>query len=450
VELTPYPYQEAGIDFLSRGRAILGDDVGLGKTVQALLAAQKLDAFPTLVVAPKAATGVWIDEVEKWLGMKAATYLGPKRRLRWDDPIVITNYAVFPEILNRRAWRLTIWDEAHKFRNGRIGGRNGTRPQLFKYARSDRAQYAFFLTGSPVVNEADDLWPLLHLIDPKRWKSYWKYVDAYMFKDNNGFGWKIHGVKDAPGLRRDIAPYFLRRTKTSPEVSLQLPPKTRQAWHIEMTPAQRRNYNSLVNEMLLDLPDGGLLAVPSKIALLTRLRQLLVSPHLIMPGGEPGAAFTALRDLFEESPHDAVIFTPFAEATEPLAGFLSKVGQSYIITGKLTPKELTQTVRQFQTDKINRAKILIVTVGMGTSWAATAASTCYFLGYDWAPAINEQAEGRLHRHGQVNPVLARYLVHRGTVDEHVMDILNYKTTIARLAADPEHMLRPKHRGVTAM
>lgn len=440
---TPYPYQQAGIDFLARGRAILGDDVGLGKTGQALLAAQKLDAFPILVVVPKAATGVWVAEVAKWLEMDAETYLGPRRKFSRDAPVVITNYALFGEILNKRAWRLTIWDEAHKFRNGRVGGKGGTRPKLFAAAKKDQAQYAFFLTGTPVVNDADDLWPLLHLIDPKHWASYWHYVNAYMFKDNNGFGWKIHGVKDAVGLRRDIGPYLLRRTKTSPEVSLQLPPKTRQSWDVQMTRVQKTAYNQLVDEMLADLPDGGLLAVPNKIALLTRLRQLLVCPRLIGLDDD-GAAFLALRDLFETAPHNAVVFTPFAEAVTPLTQLLGDIAQPYWITGKLSSRKLAETVAAFEheTWPKGRSKVLIATVQMSTSWAATSAATCYFIGYDWAPAVNEQAEGRLHRHGQVNPVLARYFVHRGTVDEHLMDILSYKTSVARLATDPAHMLRP--------
>lgn len=439
-----YPFQQVGVDFLSsRHGAILGDDMGLGKSCQALLAAAKLDAFPILVVCPNSATGVWIDEAAKWLDIEARTYLGPRRQLARDDPIVVTNYAVFGEILRKRAWRLVIYDEGHKFRNGRVGGKNKTRPKLFASAIKGSPQYTFIVTGSPVVNDADDLWPLLHLIHPNRWTSYWSFVNKYMFKMNNGFGWSVEGVKDVAGLRRDLAPFLLRRRKGDPDVQLQLPAKRRQGWPIKMTPLQRKAYDEIADNLLMEYPDGGFLAVPSEIAKLTRLRQLLVTPQLLGLD-EPGAAFEALRDLFVESPHPAVVFTPFAQAIPFLQSHLAGAMETWVIRGGRPAEEITATSREFERSRVQN-KLLIATVGMATSWSATSASTAYFLEYDWAPKVNEQAEDRLHRHGQLNPVLCRYFVHNGTVDEHELDIMDRKTTIAKLAVDPAHFLRPRHR-----
>src|SRR5262245_19715886 len=124
-----YDFQREGVDFLvQHKRAILGDDMGLGKTPQALKAAEALDAFPMLVVCPKAATGVWVREAEKWLGITPNAYVGPNRKLGRDDAIVIASYVGFEEVMSKRAFRLTVFDESHKLLNGRKGGKKGSRP----------------------------------------------------------------------------------------------------------------------------------------------------------------------------------------------------------------------------------------------------------------------------------------------------------------------------------
>ena len=437
-DLALYDYQEEGVDFLvARKRAILGDDMGLGKTPQALKAAERLDAFPILVVCPKAATGVWRREAEKWIGITPSVYSGPNRQLERDAAIVITNYVLFPEVMSKMAYRLTIFDEAHKFRNGKIGGKQGSRPQLFKHALKVKSPYMFHLTGSPIINDADDLWPLLHLANPFAWKSYWAYVKKYMFMDNNGFGWKVHDVSDPVALKHDLELYLLRRKKT--DVLLSLPEKRRVQWDLTMTPEQKRHYDNLVKEMMTDLnSEGDILAVPSKLALLTRLRQLLVTPRLLGID-EDGTALEALSEHLRENPHPAVVFTPFAQAIPYICTALN--GQPvFTVTGKLTDRQLDAVITGYHASTAPN-KVLISTVQMGTSWEATSASNVYFLGYDWSPDINIQAEDRLHRHGQLNPVLARYFTYDNTIDQHLMDILERKTSVKRLVLNADKFLR---------
>jgi SWI/SNF-related matrix-associated actin-dependent regulator 1 of chromatin subfamily A len=154
---------------------------------------------------------------------------------------------------------------------------------------------------------------------------------------------------------------------------------------------------------------------------------------------EDGAALEAISEHLRENPHPAVVFTPFAQAIPHIRATL--VGQPvYEVTGKLTDRQLDTVTSAFQKSTAPN-KVLISTVQMGTSWEAFSASNVYFLGYDWSPDINIQAEDRLHRHGQVNPVLARYFVHEATIDNHLMDILERKTSVKRLVLHAEAFLR---------
>jgi len=456
-ELNLYPYQVDGVKFLtSRRRAILGDEMGLGKTPQSLVAADILDGFPVLIVAPKAAVGVWDAEARKWLGTSKAqicVYLGMNRKLKNTD-ITITNYSLFEEIVQSRAWRTIVFDEAHKFRNGRVrsqGKRKGVTPQMFASAKkAPKVPNLFFLTGSPIVNDSDDLWPLLHLIDPAKWGSYWTFAKRYMYMENNGYGWTVKGTDPedpagtelrAQALRKAIEPYFLRRLKA--DVLTELPAKRRQPWFLEMEGAQRKAYREMAEESIIQITEDEYLAAPLKIAKITRLRQLLVSP-LILDIPDEGAAFRALRELLEDNPHAAVVFTPFTKAIPHLRQYLSGVAKTWEITGK-TARSDPLAVKKVADDfnaSTEKSKVLIASVQMSTSWAATSASMCYFLGSDWSPAVNKQAEDRLHRWGQQNGVLCRYFTHKGTFDERQQDILDGKTTVEQLIADPRTFLLP--------
>src|SRR5690606_29432540 len=118
---------------------------------------------PILVVAPKQALGVWREEAKTWLGINAATYTGsaPQRQrireaiqARGRPYLLITNYAMMPEVLEISPWWRTVsFDEAHILRNRqRRGGRyQGT---LFPVARRFRSQRLYLLTGTPIIKGA--------------------------------------------------------------------------------------------------------------------------------------------------------------------------------------------------------------------------------------------------------------------------------------------------------
>jgi len=432
VDLKPYPYQQAGIDFLAAARkGILADEMGLGKTPQSLLAAAKEDAFPILVVAPKPAFGVWETESLKWLDIPTYVYGGAKRELpKETPPIVITSYALFGEVLKRRAWRLTVYDEAHRLRNRKSR-------TLFQIAKDTPSRNIHMLSGTPIVGELDDMWPLLHLARPETWRYYWPFVKRYMFAEQDpvfGF-WKHYGAQHTQELRERTADHFLRRLERV--VAPERPPRTRQQMPLEMEGLQKRLYNEMAEDALIQWGDNWL-AAPTEIAKLTRLRQLLTTP-LLLGYPDEGAGFRALRETFELTPHPAAVYVPFAEAIPHLERYLTSVARVYTITADRSAKAAS-IAREFDTAN-ERSKVLIVSLQLGVGWEALSTANPYFLGLDWSPHFYDQAERRHARHGQHHPVTAHYLTHQGTVEDYAMDILDKKTTIRLLALDPQNMLR---------
>lgn len=440
------PYQNDGVDFLvDNKRAILADDMRLGKTAQALMAARELSAGAILIVAPKTAAGVWIDEASTWLAEGAISYNGTARdRSLFDEPaklvtsIVVTNYKLAAEVAELQAsWDVIIFDEAHKLRNSRkrkakiVNGERVERGPWRAIHNLVATQGLFFLTGTPVTKNAGDLYPLLHMIDAKRFSSYWAFVKRWAYVYQDQFGWTVEGSRDEAKLRHELRHIMLRRTTA--QVRPELPATQRQLVPIELTAKQGTAYRRMAKELEMELDDGTLLLAPGTLAKFTRLRQLLVTPR-ILGIADDGAAIEALVDELGGAEAPALIFTPFAEAIPHIAAALHRAHiKTYEVHGGQTAKRLAEQVAGFQGDR-NPARALIATTQQGTAWAGNAATVTYFLGYMWNPADNAQAEARMG--GQERPTFAKYYRYNGTIDDHMLDILNGK---ARTAA---RILRP--------
>jgi SNF2 family DNA or RNA helicase len=414
----------------------------MGKTMQALLAMRYLvPDGRILVVATGDAIGVWKDEVRLWLGEEASVYAGPKADASaLDAPgIVITNYHRIAYLLQtNRSWDGAIFDESQMLRNRKT-------VTLYKTVRSyfDKAAFGlrdipvFFLSGTPVVKAAGDLWPILHLIDPKRWSSYWKFVQKYAITWQDTFGWHTEGVANVKQLWEELADVCLRRVEGTI-------PKTRQRIPLAMSTRQAKAYRELEKEMVtavdfvLDNSGSGYLLVPSILALETRLRQLLACPR-ILGVDDDGAAVASLADLASRTNYPFVVFSPFREALPHAAWALERAGRhTWTIHGGMAEGGFAKGVADFtRAARDGLAPALLCTVQMGKSWSvAEVTNYCYFLGADWNNTTQVQAESRLAREGQTEEmVYAGYFVHENTIDEHVLEVLAGKRRLADVIMD---------------
>lgn len=461
-------YQVDAIDRLSeRYRLLLGDERGLGKTRTAIETIKRAsgDMIPdVLVIGNSSAVGVWLSEVERWWPEASILHYGgnkDKRTNVWEvysgtrtrisgarkggiGGFLVATYDMLGEIAERRAyWPWIIYDESQHLRN-----RN---TQRFKNAKKLKSTGLILLSGSPIVNSACDLWAQLHLLDPKRWSSFWKFVNDYMHVSQDMGGHTFIGTLARPTrLRADMAPYFYRRTKA--QVAGELPPKQRHIIDVEMSDEQARLYDALAEDMISEIGDSGeYLLTPNTVSLITRLRQILITPALI-GGKNDSAMLDMLHDLVEQDFADGknvIVFTPFTEAFPYIDAILSSLGSNYIdhIQGGMGAKKVAETVEYFQALNATR-KALVCSIRAATSFTATAASSGYFIGEDWTPAANLQAEDRIHRISQDKNVDIYYFRVRDTISEYILDTVNnQKMTESNNAIDP-HLLKPRTRKST--
>ena len=437
--------QEGAYSLFHQQRMILGDEMGIGKTVQAIQAMRTLYTVNSLnsalIVCPGSALYVWKNELEKWWPEFADRFTivdgnQDKRDKFWHHPDTtnrrnfgICTYDVLKADYKRGVammhWHLVIMDEAHKFRNRKT--------QNFKTVKKLNSVYAFLLTGTPASKGPQDIWPLLNVVAPRVWTSYWGFLNEYC-QTSQGLwgGLEIIGTKNMDQLKEKVKPYFLRRTKK--EVLPELPPKTRQMLPVDMSPQQARVYEKLRDEMVVDLKEllnhqdsEDPVIVSDVLAKVTRLRQLLCCPKLLDENLGYGGALQTISDILEDmDDRHCVIFTPFPSVYNYIMEYLAnkEIATVYTLKGGMSLKEFTWNIELF---KSNRG-IMLASIEHAQGYSLETASTAYFLGYSWNPDSNYQAEDRLHRLTSKNAVNVYYLQHRGTIDDRVLEVLNQKQT----------------------
>lgn len=231
----PFTYQRFGIKFLvdrleSVGMAFIADDVGIGKTCQAMGAFKYMQDFDKVkditIVCKKSIKQQWADEINDFLDVDADIYVVPdnknKRMKMYEDiknnprkTILIINYHLLLKDVDLIKTDMTIYDEVHvaKKYNGEI---NKACRKLTK-----KANYCLFMTGTPIMTNPEDMYGIVSIKDQKYFGSFKEFQKEFFTYYNNGRYTNLVGFKNLDILREKIQKIILRRT--SGEVAIDLP-----------------------------------------------------------------------------------------------------------------------------------------------------------------------------------------------------------------------------------
>jgi SNF2 family DNA or RNA helicase len=231
----PFKYQEFGIQFLvdrlkTYKMAFIADDVGLGKTIQAMGAFKYLfdmgEVKDIVVICKKSIKYQWQDEIQTFLDLDADIYVvddnKKKREKAYEDiknnprkTILILNYHILMNDADLIKADMTIYDEVHfaKKYNGEI---NKGCKTLTK-----KAKYCLFMTGTPVMSNPEDMYGIVNIKDSKYFGSHKTFKDRYIVEYYNGRFKTIVGYRNLDELRDKVQSIILRRTAN--EVSIDLP-----------------------------------------------------------------------------------------------------------------------------------------------------------------------------------------------------------------------------------
>lgn len=432
--------------------------MGTGKTLTSIAVAgagfKAGHIHRVLIVAPASVVPVWPREFSTFAAFPyiARCLLGDRRKrlheletlVRFPGPrlkVAVINYegvwreGVF-EALKEYGPDLIIADESQ-----RIKSHDATQSKAM-HALGDMAPYRLILSGTPVQNEAVDLYSQYRFMDPTVFgTNFYAFRNRYCIM--GGFNQKqIVGYRDLDGLIRKEYSVAYRVTKAE---ALDLPEQTFEDRYVTLPPKEMAVYSRLRRDSFTELENGGTVSATTVLTKLLRLQQFTGG---FMPADESSgpqqvshAKLDALRDIFldyvMEGRKKLVVFARFlpeVHAIEALAADVLK-GKRYVSIYGDTPKEARGgLVDRFQSDPETMLFIGQIDTA-GTGITLTAADTCVYYSVNFNYATYSQSMSRIHRIGQRNTCTYIHLVAEKTVDVTVLKALRKKEDLARSVVD---------------
>lgn len=400
-------YQRDGASWLAHmgpaeGGGLLADDMGIGKSIQAIAAASAVAGHMGLiqVICPAVVRGHWERQIDKWgrghgLWLPVLSwngFLAARKRDEAAKAKAAKEGTPFKRTLGDVS--VVIGDELHYCANSR----SKTSEALAKWlALHAQRPTVFGLTGTPLSTGPADLWHQLDLIWPGRFGTYFSFTKRYAgghFAEIEHIGksvWTLGAPTNTEELAARLARCVLRRTKA--QVALELPPRTRQIVEVELPAAARKAAQKAA--AALDWSGG------------TR--------------GNPTAGLSVVEE------HKV------AAAVELARNAMASGSRPLVLT---TRKDTARTIATLlgaaladgDTDNTKREGILRdAPAGVSTIFAVTTGidlvgyDVVIFVGLAWVPWLLLQAEARLHRIGQLRAVTTYFLIGVGTLDELVRE-----------------------------
>lgn len=362
-----YTYQMDAVYYLLQSTlhgTLLSLSPRLGKSVVSIIASEILEAKKVLVICPLLLISQWRDQYLTWTGKEhvdpedVTTLHGfPKNYHIWGDPgWYITNYDTVSRHPSEfvRDWDLVIIDESILVKTRGI--------QRVKSLKKivPQAKRLWLLSGSPSSRYIDDLWQQFNLIDPQTFSSYWRFANLYTIVEQTPWGSSVIGSKDI-----DFRSEFrdIMYVKNEREIGI-LPPPEYLTLEVPLIGEQKDMYNHLKKDLILQLESGEELTVSSKLALLTRLQQVVSGSSNVDPDTHYSCKRAALVELIQSGNIEfpLLIWTYWKAESFKIQEALGEKYRTWVINGD-TPDEDRKTFLQEYLD--GKAPILILSQSVG-------------------------------------------------------------------------------------
>jgi SNF2 family DNA or RNA helicase len=445
LEFEPFDYQWQTAQTVlrrMRGRAILADEVGLGKTIEAGLVLSELRmrglGDRALVVVPAGLAEQWREELERKFALPATI----AAKGEWDagshHPVVIISLAAarrepLKSALTDKPWDVVIVDEAHRLRNPRSASG--------RLARALSARYLMLLTATPVENRLQDLYELVSLVAPGLLGT------PAQFRAQHGSG-DPGAPRDVSGLRARTREVMVRHRRS--EVSLMLPQRLAETVLVTPSAEEAALYTEIatrIRRQARHAPHRRRLALRS-LARLAGSSPAAAAPTLAKVGWEdlarrsvaiaaPGKVAELMARLRAAGPEKVLVFTAFRQTLEALARELSGQGiPAAVYHGSLARLDKERAIRAFR----DEVPVLVSTESAGEGRNLQFCHVMVNADLPWNPMQIEQRLGRLHRVGQTRDVLLTNLVARGTIEQRILHVLEAKINLFELVVGELDMI----------
>uniref|UniRef100_A0A4W3KAU6 Chromodomain helicase DNA binding protein 9 n=1 Tax=Callorhinchus milii TaxID=7868 RepID=A0A4W3KAU6_CALMI len=461
-------YQLEGLNWLlfnwyNRQNCILADEMGLGKTIQSITFLCEIFMTgihcPFLIIAPLSTIANWEREFRTWTDLNVIVYHGSMisrqmiqqyemyfrdsegRILRgtYKFHAMITTFEMIlggcPE-LNVIEWRCVIIDEAHRLKNKNC--------KLLEGLKIMNLEHKVLLTGTPLQNTVEELFSLLHFLEPLRFSSEATFMQE--------FG-DLKSEEQVQKLQAILKPMMLRRLKE--DVEKKLAPKEETIIEVELTNIQKKYYRAILEKNFAFLSKGaGQANVPNLVNTMMELRKCCNHPYLIKGAEEkilgefrelrrPTAPDFHLQAMIQSAGklvlinkllpkmkaggHKVLIFSQMVRCLDILEDYLIQKRYPYErIDGRVRGNLRQAAIDRFSKPDSDRFVFLLCTRAGGLGINLTAADTCIIFDSDWNPQNDLQAQARCHRIGQNKAVKVYRLITRNSYEREMFDKASLK------------------------
>lgn len=495
MKLPPYEYQKKAIKFfdINKGVSILGDEMGIGKTVSAIGYAVK-NKKKTLVICPASLKLMWRDEVSKFTNEKAHLFkYWPNKRSKEvnhqkDKALFhVINYEGLSSFIKLeykhicQGNKLDMVSKQMRKCGTEIINLNKTMKECpicsgkktFKtrihdvqYFRTKEGEYLdpsdydlvivdefhrmknpktdwtqiikralgkipekLLLSGTAIKSRPIEFFVPLNFLDPKTWNDRHSFGIRYCAAYEDNFGWVYDGVSNTEELYNRISPVYLRRLKK--DVLPELPPKTFTEIRVELDPSELKEYVKLETATKKLVDDNGAAGKGEKEVPKTFMEKIH-HIKLFTESVKLDRAADLISDVIESKDKVVLFFDylPTAKRIKDMFG-----DRAVIHTGSMSQADKHDAVMKFQNDKnVNVFGGTIMSAGVGIT--LTSANKLIFLGQAWTPADQAQAEDRIHRantkHDNVQIIT---MICVDTIDEYIHQMLKKKGQVVSKVLD---------------
>ena len=441
LRVEPYPYQREGIIYgLDKKRLIIGDEPGLGKTLQSIGIVDTADAYPCLVICPSSLKLTWQRECEKFTD-KSALVLDNAVRTTWPyllsmgmHQVAVVNYESLRkyfvwDIKSGKSFRLkdvvfcqqirmfksVIIDESHRVKDP------SAQQTIFTKGITTGKEWIILLSGTPVVNRPEDLVSQLSIMDRlQEFGGRTKFVADYCTDPKDK---KAEPAVPLSVLSNQLyANCMIRREKA--KVLPQLPDKTRVDLYVDISNAPEYNLAAAdLAKYLRQYKECTDWEIRRKMRMEALVRFMTLRQLATL--GKVAQAVDFIR-TFLSSGKKLIVFCSLHEVVDAL---VKAFPGSVTVTGRDSAVSKQASVDAFQNNP-DTMLIICSIKAAGVGLTLTASSNVAFVELAWTYADCCQCEDRAHRIGQKDNVTCYYLLGRGTIDHTIYSLIHQKKSIA--------------------
>jgi len=416
----PYRYQQqAARVAITNPGLLLGDDLGLGKTISALCALATGAPLPAAIVVQPHLAQQWADRAKEFTHLRTHIIKGTKP---YDLPpadayiFKYSNIAGWSDIITEGIFRTAIYDEIQELRHGPYTEKGRAAEHL-----SSRSEVNLGLTATPIYNYGSEILNVLQYIKPNLLGRPDEFAREWC-----GYG-KIVKDPDALGTYLRDKGYFLRRTEHDATVEADMPPLNTVDWQVPWNDGAAEDAEALFKTLALTVLEGSFVQA-GQAARELDMRMRLVTG---MAKADQVAAYVDL--LLKDT--DRVLLAGWHRDVYDV--WMRALGHHnpVMYTGTETPAKKGRSVEAF-TKGAARVMLISLRSGAGLDGLQEYCTDVVFGELDWSPQVHKQVTGRLRRPGQRKQVTAHYLHTAGGSDPVIMDMLGIKADQSRGIVDP--------------